>query len=106
MRVATLESPDLECPMTTPLFFVVQSQPEVHCTRACPQAHLIPDMHHLAGKVPRLEMVPMANNLTLLVLSAMNTPTRGCHCSSLHCQQLSIVHRIDWMTESVVSHSA
>ena len=34
MRVATLESPDLECPMTTPLFFVVQSQPEVHCTRA------------------------------------------------------------------------
>ena len=29
MRVATLESPDLECPMTTPLFFAVQSQPEV-----------------------------------------------------------------------------
>ena len=29
MRVATLESPDLECPMTTPLFFVIQSQPEV-----------------------------------------------------------------------------
>ena len=28
MRVATLESPDLECPMTTPLFFTVgQSQP-------------------------------------------------------------------------------
>ena len=88
MRVATLESPDLECPMTTLLFFVVQSQPEVHCTRACPRAHLIPDMHHLAGKVPRLKMVPMANNLTLLVLSAMNTSTRGCHCSSLLCQQL------------------
>ena len=30
MRVATLESPDLECPMTTPLFFTVgQSQPSV-----------------------------------------------------------------------------
>ena len=40
-RVATLESPDLECPMTTPLFFIVQSQPSVPHSLARPQQQSI-----------------------------------------------------------------